>query len=293
MILLAGANGRLGRHIIRQFGSGKVVAAVRRPQNGDLGIEEIIIGGRESIHEVPWHRFRTVINAAGTTAGDTERFASANVEFPLNLAKAAKAGGVRRFIHISSFSIYGNVERIALGAVEAPVSDYAKSKARCDTLLQELSNNSFGVLSIRVPFMFSESEPALFHPLLSMLSRMPVLLTTNTGIQRSMITYAGAARLFAHFADREIRGVICAAAHQPFDIPMLARIIADETGRTLRKIVVSDTVARLFLATIPSISRRLLQSSILASSANAALDIPDLEGVDAMLRILVRKYMAK
>jgi len=292
VILLAGANGRLGRQVLKLLGSDKVVASVRRPMDDGLAANEIIVADYAAMRDIPWHRFRAVINTAGTTMGTKEDLAAANIDFAVNLAKAASAGGVRRFIQISSFSVYGFAERIGLECIEAPASDYGWSKARCDTLLQELATESFGVLSIRLPFMFSENEPALFHPLLKMLSRLAVLPTTRVGVQRSMITYTGAAQISAHFADRDDRGRVCGAGREPFDARMLARLMADEVGRTLRQIVVPDSVVKMLFAAAPTFSRRLLQSSVLAPSANAALDIPDLDGIEYALRALVRKYMS-
>lgn len=114
-ILVTGANGFIGFHVLRRLaagGGGEVRGMVR--QTSDLGR---LAGGRYDLYrgcleeplEAAVAGCDAVIHTAARSSdwGGYGDFYRANVEGAINLARACAAGGVKRLIHFSSTVVYG------------------------------------------------------------------------------------------------------------------------------------------------------------------------------------------
>lgn len=106
-----------------------------------------------------------VINFARVVNATEEELYHANASGPTRLATAARAAGVRHFLHISSVSVYGGAEDIAASTPPAPTSLYGKSMPAGDQALAELSSPIFGVTSLRVPILYNVSSRSKLHKL--------------------------------------------------------------------------------------------------------------------------------
>jgi nucleoside-diphosphate-sugar epimerase len=83
---------------------------------------------------------------------DPEWTYSVNLHGAVDLARAAKAAGVQRFIFASSCSMYGAVEGDALVDEEAPLrplTPYAESKVRAEEIICGLAEQGFVPVSMR------------------------------------------------------------------------------------------------------------------------------------------------
>jgi nucleoside-diphosphate-sugar epimerase len=84
-----------------------------------------------------------------------------NLDATINLAKLAKKIGVKRFIYISSQSMYGiantNLELDEYDSEKNPVTEYAKTKWEAEVGLKKLSDNNFSVISLRPSTVFGAS----------------------------------------------------------------------------------------------------------------------------------------
>ena len=127
-LAVTGATGFVGSHLVDvAIAAGHEIAALTRreqePREGVIWIDgdlrdrtalERLVGGAEA-----------VIHVAGViTAPSAEAFEKGNVEGTLAMLAAATAGGVRRFVHVSS-----------LAAREPKLSLYGASKARAEELV--------------------------------------------------------------------------------------------------------------------------------------------------------------
>lgn len=90
-----------------------------------------------------------VVNAAGAAAPDeaaTDALFGANALLPVLVARAAAAAGVRRYVHVSSQSVLGDVPVLTEDAVWHPFSPYSASKALGERALYDAAEP--GELSI-------------------------------------------------------------------------------------------------------------------------------------------------
>jgi UDP-glucose 4-epimerase len=183
-VLVTGANGRLGQAVLRMLGH-NAIPAMRRPIAAKDGL---LIEADGSVEREALRGFSAIINCAGRTQGASADINQANVTYPLGLAQIARSAGVRRFVHVSSFSVFGRAECIDTITPIAPRTAYGRSKVAAEHALRTLVADDFEVVSLRLPFMFSAQHPALLGRLISILLRSRVLPTQSvSSSRRSMI----------------------------------------------------------------------------------------------------------
>ena len=127
-LAVTGATGFVGSHLVdvATAAGHEVAALTRREQKSREGVTWINGDLRD---RAPLERLVSgadaVIHVAGViTAQSTEAFEQGNVEGTLAMLAAATAGGIRRFVHVSS-----------LAAREPKLSLYGRSKARAEELV--------------------------------------------------------------------------------------------------------------------------------------------------------------
>lgn len=270
-ILITGANGELGRTLLRELGPQTAIAATRTGAAPLPEFEHAPLGPDGAPPADALARCRAVINAAGSVTGDQAALDAANVRLPLTIATSAKAAGVAKMVQVSSFAILGTTEYIDGATPEQPVSAYGRSKAEGDRAILALADDGFAVESLRLPFMFSATKPGLLSPLLTLATKMRILpVTSGNPFRRSMLTYGGAAKQLADCAATDHSGKSFAADPLLFDYPLFTSILADEAGVRVRILTIPQAIASGVDRLLPAVGRRLFRSSILDTQANRA-----------------------
>jgi uncharacterized protein YbjT (DUF2867 family) len=142
--LLAGATGLVGGKILglltRDEGIGEVRVLVRRPLPEGLKgpkVQELITDFRDLERHTDWFRVDLVFSALGTTiakAGSQAAFRRVDFDYPLSIARAARAAGARHFLLVS-----------ALGADPRSFFFYNRVKGELEEAVRSLGYPSFTV----------------------------------------------------------------------------------------------------------------------------------------------------
>lgn len=270
-ILVIGANGNLGQAVLRHLGPECAIAATRAGKTALPGFEHVALAPNGVPPSEALERCRAVINAAGSVTGDDAALDAANIHLPLSIADAAKGAGVAKMVQVSSFAILGAAEHISHRTPEQPISAYGRSKAEGDRAILALSDESFAVESLRLPFMFSAEKPGLLAPLLTLAGTARLLPSVSGNpLRRSMLTYTGAAEQLVECAMEAGSGKSFSADPLLFDYALFAAILGEEAGLKVRLLPMPRFLASTIDTLVPAIGRRLFRSSILDPQANRA-----------------------
>lgn len=173
-ILITGATGFVGGAVLKRLRSDRrfaLVAAARRWDGPGPGPEDLVFHRIGSLSgDVSWggvvDSVDTVIHCAARVHVMNEHsvdplgaFRAVNVNATLNLARQAAAGGVRRFIFISSIKVNGestvNGQAFSASDEPAPEDAYGLSKLEAEKgLIQLATETGMEVVIIRPPLVY-------------------------------------------------------------------------------------------------------------------------------------------
>lgn len=232
-----------------------------------------------------------IVNCAGRVAGSAVELESANVAHAVQLARQARICGVKRFIQVSSFSVYGMAERIDSDTPLVPINAYGVSKLSAERALLLLSTPDFEVVCVRLPFMFSRRNPALMGDLIKAMSQFPFWPTMSVPVRRSMLTYEYAATLLLLAARYAKQGSISVADPKLFTFEMLVSIMKREGCFAARLIPLPYWITEQIRRFAPSVGRRLFQSSTLSPCHNWAMKYQSSQNIDAEIKAIVEQFV--
>lgn len=174
---------------------------------------------------------------------DPELGKSINYDAFRPLVRAAKAGGVRRFIYASSSSVYGikSERNVTEDLPLEPITDYSKFKMMCEQVLAEEREPGFVTLTLR-PATVCGYAPRLRLDL-------TVNILTNHAINNGKITVFGGSQLrpnihiddmvelyleSLNYADSLIDGQIFNAGYENHAVMEIAEMVRDVVGNKVQ-----------------------------------------------------------
>lgn len=259
LILVTGATGGLGMAVVRELRArGHRVRATGRSLSAgqtirDLGAQFVAADLTTTDAGELVDGVGSVIHAAALSAswGPRADFEAANVAATERLLTASRAGGVRRFVFISSPSIFAAFrDRAGIGAGDPPavaLNDYARTKLQAERLVLAAPRDSFARCVIRPRALVGPGDRVIL-PRLAALARRPRMPLPRGG--RALIELTDlrdAARAIADAEDRAeaIDGAaINISGAGPIAVHDLAAGLAAAMGRTPELVAVPIAVAR-------------------------------------------------
>jgi UDP-glucose 4-epimerase len=174
-ILITGASGFLGRHLIEAAldCNLNVYIAIRKSSNVEhfkqMSLTQTYLNYEDADSlkkELELKQYSYIIHAAGLTkARTTEEYDLVNAQYTCNLAKAAEVtkGNLKKFIFISSLSAIGPLEHANETINELtppnPVTSYGKSKLKGEEALSKIDIPS---LILRSTAIYGPGDKELF-----------------------------------------------------------------------------------------------------------------------------------
>lgn len=159
-----------------------------------LGVE-IIVGSitDEKIAQKACQGVDIILHTAqlAEEAGEIKHFREVNVNGSLNIAKAAKAAGVKTFVHLSTVLVYGfnYANNIAEnGAVSGDNNSYCQTKIEAETEVLKLNSSpDFGVIIIRAGDVYGPgSIPWIVRPVLMMRQKLFAYANDGKGVMNHL-----------------------------------------------------------------------------------------------------------
>lgn len=152
-----------------------------------------------------------VFNVAGMahikeTAENSHLYYGINRDLVIKIARAAKEGGVRQFILLSTMSVYGlTVGHITKATPVNPINAYGKSKAEADKEIEKLVNANFKFACLRPPMVYGRGCKGNYQRLRSFALKSPIF--PNYTNQRSMIYIGNLCEFVKICIDEELGGL--------------------------------------------------------------------------------------
>lgn len=136
---------------------------------------------------------------------EQKRYYEVNCDLSVEVAKKAKAQGVKQFIYMSSVIVYGESARpgkqklITQDTEPAPVNFYGDSKWQAEKKLQELDDENFHVVIVRCPMVYGKDSKGNYRLLAKIAGKTPVFPKVHN--ERSMIYIENLAEFLLRLAE--------------------------------------------------------------------------------------------
>ncbi|MSS74655.1 SDR family oxidoreductase [Candidatus Pacearchaeota archaeon] len=161
--------------------------------NPQFSLIEMDVSHHENIPSL-FKDVETVIHLAGLSndpSGDLDPNLTIQTNFlaTLSLARRAKAEGVKKFIFISSCSVYGasGAHHLDEQSEVGPVTLYALSKLQCENELLPLADSKFSVTALRFATLFGYSPRMRFDLAVNVMTKRALqgksIILNGDGVQ--------------------------------------------------------------------------------------------------------------
>ena len=226
-ILITGANSFIGtsfeNFIERNFSGGYLVDTVD------------MVDGRW--REKSFSGYDAIFHVAGIahikeTKKNAHLYYEINRDLAVEVAKKAKAEGVRQFVFLSSMNVYGtDVGVITPDTQPAPKSNYGRSKLEAETLIGELSSENFKVCILRPPMVYGPGCKGNYQTLVKIVEKSFVFPRISN--KRSLITIDNLVSFVKFSVDKELSGLYFPQNKDYVNTMDLAKKIAEDKNKKI------------------------------------------------------------
>lgn len=237
-VIITGKNGFIGQHLARRIPGSH----------------------QESVRDGAWQKidfskYDCVVHAAGmahvsyNSALDAQ-YMAVNRDLTLDIARAAKAAGVRQFIFLSSIIVYGPAARggdtrvITASTPPAPENAYGLSKLEAEQGLFLLADDNFHVAALRLPMVYGRGSRGNFSLILKYAKYLPVFPALCG--RRSAIYVENLAEYIAYAIERGLEGMLFPRDHLPVTTTRMLTAVRAALGKNTRITRAFDPLIRLF-----------------------------------------------
>ena len=184
-------------------------------------------------------KYDVVYNVAGiahvkAAAGEGPLYYAINRDMVIEIAKAAKAAGVKQFIHMSSMIVYKEVKtlegkQIHKDTVPSPNGFYGDSKLQGEIGIRELDCPSFKVCILRPPMIYGPGCKGNFPRLVWLAQKTPVFPAWHN--KRSMLYIDNLCEFVKQVILHEVEGVVYPQNDAYADTVEIIRYYAKVNGK--------------------------------------------------------------
>lgn len=166
-----------------------------------------------------------------------DQYDAINHRLTVEIAKRAKAEGVKQFIFLSSMIVFGEAapagvrRTVSAETIPAPVNAYGRSKLDAENGLRALEEDSFRIAVIRPPMVYGAGCKGNYNTLVRLARRLPVFPEFEN--RRSMIYVENLAELIRLIVLRRDCGIFHPQDETPRSVTEIVRTVCFVHGKRM------------------------------------------------------------
>ena len=191
--------------------------------------------------QADFSKYDVVYNVAGiahvkAAKGEGPLYYAINKDMVIEIAKAAKAAGVKQFIHMSSMIVYKEVKtlegkQIHKDTEPAPNGFYGDSKLQGELGIQALADDSFKVCVMRPPMIYGPGCRGNFPRLVWLATKTPIFPAWHN--KRSMLYIDNLCEFVKQLIINEVDGIVYPQNAEYADTVEIIRYYAKANGKNV------------------------------------------------------------
>ena len=191
--------------------------------------------------QADFSKYDVVYNVAGiahvkAAKGEGPLYYAINKDMVIEIAKAAKAAGVKQFIHMSSMIVYKEVKtlegkQIHKDTKPAPNGFYGDSKLQGELGIQALADDSFKVCVMRPPMIYGPGCRGNFPRLVWLATKTPIFPAWHN--KRSMLYIDNLCEFVKQLIINEVDGIVYPQNAEYADTVEIIRYYAKANGKNV------------------------------------------------------------
>ena len=191
--------------------------------------------------QADFSKYDVVYNVAGiahvkAAKGEGPLYYAINKDMVIEIAKAAKAAGVKQFIHMSSMIVYKEVKtlegkQIHKDSKPAPNGFYGDSKLQGELGIQALADDSFKVCIMRPPMIYGPGCRGNFPRLVWLATKTPIFPAWHN--KRSMLYIDNLCEFVKQLIINEVDGIVYPQNAEYADTVEIIRYYAKANGKNV------------------------------------------------------------
>lgn len=178
------------------------------------------------------------------TADNRHLYFDVNRDLVVEIAKNAKAAGVKQFILLSSMSVYGlEVGRISKTTTPNPTSAYGQSKMQADEEIKKLEDDNFKFCCLRPPMVYGKGCKGNYQALRKFALKSPIFPQYDN--KRSMVYIGNLCEFVKICIDFDRCGLLFPQNAGYTNTSEMVRLIAKCHGKKIRMVQAFNWAIRI------------------------------------------------
>lgn len=252
-ILITGSNSFIGKNFMRysKFRDVDEISLLEHiPEEIDFNSTDIVIHLAAIVHQ-------------SNKTPDSEYF-KINRDLCLKVAMYAKKAGVKQFIFLSTFKVYGKIIPNS-GILNEhspcfPTDAYGRSKYEAELKLKELEDKNFIISIIRTPLVYGDGVKANMLNLVKLVERFPVLPFGNVRNIRNYTYVENLVGYIDRIIEKKASGVFITMDEVPLSTTDLVKYISKYFEKKVYLFTIPAIILKICKIPFPGIINRLFGS---------------------------------